>query len=63
MAIVLVYLALLLLIIGITALLLPPLISQGQALVTFVIDLVLDPPGRTLQAALQDLADSYGLGG
>ena len=36
-AIVLVYLALLLLVVGITALLLPPLISQGQALVTFVI--------------------------
>ena len=62
-AIVLVYLALLLLVVGITALLLPPLISQGQALVTFVIDLVRDPPGGTPQAALQDLADSYGLGG
>ena len=62
-AIVLVYLALLLLVVGITALLLPPLISQGQALVTFVIDLVRDPPGGTPQAAPQDLADSHGLGG
>ena len=62
-AIVLVYLALLFLVVGITALLLPPLISQGQALVTFVIDLVRNPPGGTPQAALQDLADSYGLGG
>jgi predicted PurR-regulated permease PerM len=62
-AIVLVYLALLFLVVGTTALLLPPLISRGQALVTFVIDLVRDPPGGTPQAALQDLADSYGLGG
>jgi predicted PurR-regulated permease PerM len=62
-AIVLVYLALLFLVVGTTALLLPPLISQSQALVTFVIDLVRDPPGGTPQAALQDLADSYGLGG
>ena len=61
LAILLVYLVLLLFIVGVGALLLPPLVEQSQALTSFVIDLVREPQGPS-QQALQDLADRYSLG-
>ncbi|MDQ3911449.1 MAG: AI-2E family transporter [Actinomycetota bacterium] len=61
LAILLVYLVLLLFIVGVGALLLPPLVEQSQALTSFVIDLIREPQGPS-QQALQDLADRYNLG-
>lgn len=60
-AILLVYLALFLFLVGLAAVVLPPLIDQLKALAGFIMNLVREPRGAYHD--LQDLANRYGLGG
>jgi predicted PurR-regulated permease PerM len=61
LAIFIVYLVLLLLLVGMAALVLPPLIDQVQGLGDYLVTLFRRPGG--LNQALEDLAASYGLAG
>ncbi len=61
LAILLIYLALLLALIGLSALVLPPLVAQISSFVDAVVRLARQPGGAEL--ALQQLANRYGLGG
>jgi predicted PurR-regulated permease PerM len=60
-AILLIYLALLLALVGLSALVLPPLIEQLRSFVDNLVQLARQPGGA--EQALQQLADRYGLGG
>lgn len=60
-AILLVYLALLLVVAGLVALLLPPLVTQARTLGAFIVDTVREPTGVT--RTLQEFAQRYGLEG
>lgn len=61
LAIGIVYLALLLVVVGLGALVLPPLVNQVQGFVGYIVDLVQRPGG--LNGAIQDFANAHGLGG
>ncbi|HEU5348441.1 MAG TPA: AI-2E family transporter [Ktedonobacterales bacterium] len=61
LAILLIYLALVLLLLGMSALVLPPLIEQARSFIDAIVNLAQQPGGA--EQALQQLADRYGLGG
>lgn len=61
LAILLIYLALLLALVGLSALVLPPLVVQIRSFVDTLIQLAQQPGGA--EQALQQFADRYGLGG